>query len=54
MTHPIRVGIGGWTFEPWRGVFYPEKPSQKKELEYAPCKLTSVEIVCGALRRPSR
>ena len=24
MTAPIRIGIGGWTFEPWRGVFYPE------------------------------
>lgn len=44
MTHPIRVGIGGWTFEPWRGVFYPEKLSQKKELEYASSKLTSIEI----------
>jgi uncharacterized protein YecE (DUF72 family) len=40
----IRVGIGGWTFEPWRGVFYPEKLSQKKELEYASNKLTSIEI----------
>ena len=40
----IRVGIGGWTFEPWRGVFYPEKLSQKKELEYAASKVTSIEI----------
>jgi len=31
----IRVGIGGWTYEPWRGVFYPDKLSQKKELEFA-------------------
>ena len=44
MTHPIRVGIGGWTFEPWRGVFYPDKLSQKKELAYASSKLTSIEI----------
>ncbi|MGV3578079.1 DUF72 domain-containing protein [Brevundimonas sp.] len=44
MTHPIYVGIGGWTFEPWRGVFYPEKLSQKKELAYASEKLTSIEI----------
>jgi uncharacterized protein YecE (DUF72 family) len=44
MTHTIRVGIGGWTFEPWRGTFYPEKLSQKKELEYASSKLTSIEI----------
>jgi uncharacterized protein YecE (DUF72 family) len=40
----IRVGIGGWTFEPWRGVFYPKGLSQKKELEYAASKLTSIEI----------
>lgn len=31
----IYIGIGGWTFEPWRGVFYPEKPAQAKELSYA-------------------
>ena len=44
MTHPIHVGIGGWTFEPWRGVFYPEGLVQKRELEYAASKLTSIEI----------
>ncbi len=32
----IRVGIGGWTYEPWRGgAFYPEGLPQKRELEYA-------------------
>ncbi len=40
----IRVGIGGWTFEPWRGVFYPEGLSQKRELEFASRALTSIEI----------
>lgn len=44
MSGTIRVGIGGWTFEPWRGTFYPDKLSQKKELEYASSKLTSIEI----------
>lgn len=44
MTGTIRVGIGGWTYEPWRGVFYPDRLSQKKELEYASSKLTSIEI----------
>ncbi len=44
MTGKIRVGIGGWTFEPWRGVFYPDKLSQKRELEYASRQLTSIEI----------
>ena len=40
----IRVGIGGWTFEPWRGAFYPQDLPQKRELEYAGSKLTSIEI----------
>ncbi len=44
MTGRIRVGVGGWTFEPWRGVFYPEGLAQKRELEYASRKLTSIEI----------
>jgi uncharacterized protein YecE (DUF72 family) len=40
----IRVGIGGWTFEPWRGEFYPKGLSQKRELEYASQHVTSIEI----------
>jgi uncharacterized protein YecE (DUF72 family) len=40
----IRVGIGGWTYEPWRGPFYPADLTQKRELEYASRKLTSIEI----------
>jgi uncharacterized protein YecE (DUF72 family) len=44
MAGKIRVGIGGWTFEPWRGAFYPEKWPQKRELEYASQRLTSIEI----------
>lgn len=44
MAGKIRVGIGGWTYEPWRGVFYPEGLSQKKELAFASRALTSIEI----------
>jgi len=44
MSGKILVGIGGWTFEPWRGVFYPDDLTQKRELEYASRKLTSIEI----------
>lgn len=44
MTGTVRVGIGGWTYEPWRGVFYPADLVQKRELEYAASKLTSIEI----------
>ena len=40
----IYVGVGGWNFEPWRGVFYPDKLPQNKELEYAASKLTAIEI----------
>jgi uncharacterized protein YecE (DUF72 family) len=40
----IRIGVGGWTFAPWRGVFYPEKLPQRQELEYAASKLSSIEI----------
>ena len=40
----IRIGIGGWTYPPWRGVFYPDKLPQKKELEYASQALTAIEI----------
>jgi len=40
----LYIGIGGWTFAPWRGVFYPEKLVQSKELQYAASKLTSIEI----------
>jgi len=40
----IRIGIGGWTYEPWRGTFFPEKWPQKRELEYAASKLTAIEV----------
>jgi uncharacterized protein YecE (DUF72 family) len=44
MAGKIRIGIGGWTYEPWRGVFYPDGLAQKRELEYASHQLTSIEI----------
>lgn len=40
----IRVGIGGWTYEPWRGSFYPEGLRQKDELAHAGAHLTAIEI----------
>lgn len=40
----IRVGVGGWTFAPWRGPFYPDGLTQKRELEYASRHLTTIEI----------
>jgi uncharacterized protein YecE (DUF72 family) len=44
MAGTIRVGVGGWVFEPWRGSFYPDGLAQKRELEYASRRLTSIEI----------
>jgi uncharacterized protein YecE (DUF72 family) len=44
VTGTIRIGVGGWTFEPWRGVFYPKGHPQKRELEFASRALTSIEI----------
>jgi uncharacterized protein YecE (DUF72 family) len=40
----IRIGTGGWTYPPWRGVFYPDRLPQSKELEYASRALTAIEI----------
>jgi uncharacterized protein YecE (DUF72 family) len=44
MSARIRVGVGGWTFEPWRDNFYPAGLPHAKELEYASRKLTAIEI----------
>jgi uncharacterized protein YecE (DUF72 family) len=44
MAGVIRVGIGGWTFAPWRGDFYPKEVRQKDELAWASRKLTAIEV----------
>ena len=45
MSKPqIRIGIGGWTFPPWRGTFYPEGLPHKRELEYASRQFGAIEI----------
>ena len=44
MSARIHVGMGGWVFEPWRGVFYPETLKQKDELNYASRHVTAIEI----------
>lgn len=40
----IRVGIGGWNYDPWRETFYPADLPKAKELEYASRQVTSIEI----------
>ncbi len=40
----LRVGIGGWTYVPWRQSFYPQGLPHKRELEYASRRVTAIEI----------
>jgi uncharacterized protein YecE (DUF72 family) len=40
----INVGVGGWTYEPWRGVFYPKGLAHARELSFAAQHLTSIEV----------
>jgi uncharacterized protein YecE (DUF72 family) len=44
MSGKIRIGIGGWTYPPWRRTFYPDKLPQAKELEYASRQFGAIEI----------
>jgi uncharacterized protein YecE (DUF72 family) len=44
LAQHIRVGIGGWNFEPWRTTFYPEGLAHTKELAYASRQMTAIEI----------
>lgn len=44
MTYPIRIGVGGWTYEPWRGTFFPEGLRQADELRFASRALTAIEV----------
>jgi uncharacterized protein YecE (DUF72 family) len=40
----IRVGIGGWTYEPWRETFYPDQLPARRELDYASRQVTAIEV----------
>lgn len=44
MSHPIRIGVGGWTYEPWRGTFYPSDLKQAHELRYASRAFPAIEV----------
>ena len=48
----IRVGIGGWTYEPWRGTFYPKGLPQARELEHASRQVTAIEVNGTFYRTP--
>jgi uncharacterized protein YecE (DUF72 family) len=55
VTVTIRIGISGWTYPPWRGVFYPSGLPHRLELDYAAARMTSIEINGSfyALQRPA-
>ncbi|WP_457796308.1 DUF72 domain-containing protein [Methylocystis sp. S23] len=53
-TGRIYVGVGGWSFAPWRGVFYPADLSQAHELDYASRHLASIEINSTFYRTQTR
>ena len=40
----VRIGISGWTYPPWRGVFFPKGLAQRRELEFASRQVSSIEI----------
>ena len=44
MAHAIRVGVGGWSFDPWEETFYPEGLSKAKQLNHMSRTLTAVEV----------
>ncbi len=44
MNGKVRVGVGGWTYEPWRDNFYPAGWPAARELEYASQRLTAIEV----------
>jgi len=52
----IRIGISGWRYTPWRGVFYPRDLPQRLELWYASRIMASIEINGSfySLQRPAR
>jgi hypothetical protein len=54
MGGKVRIGISGWRYEPWRGVFYPEGLAQHLELEYSSRQFPTIEIngTFYSLQRP--
>ncbi len=54
-SREVRIGISGWNYKPWRGVFYPLRHPQKRELEYASRAFRTIEIngTFYSLQRPA-
>lgn len=53
-TPTVRVGIGGWTYAPWRGTFYPDDLPKRRELEFAAHTFGAIEINASFYGRQSR
>ncbi len=55
LARELRIGISGWNYAPWRGVFYPPKHPQKRELEFAGRAFNTIEIngTFYSLQRPA-
>ncbi|MRX49491.1 DUF72 domain-containing protein [Paracoccus sp. S-4012] len=54
MTGRIRVGVGGWSYEPWRETFYPADVPKARELEWASRQFTTLEVNATFYRGQSR
>ena len=54
MAGKVRIGISGWRYEPWRGVYYPKGLAQHRELWYSSRQLPTIEIngTFYSLQRP--
>lgn len=52
-TGRVRTGMGGWTYVPWRGLFYPDDLVQKRELAYASRQVSTIEINGTYYRSPA-
>ena len=50
----VRIGIGGWSYAPWRGSFFPKGLAQSKELEFASRQFGAIEINGTFYSRQSR
>ncbi|MGH8519105.1 MAG: DUF72 domain-containing protein, partial [Panacagrimonas sp.] len=55
MTGSVRIGISGWRYTPWRGVFYPRDLPQRAELEFASTRFSTIELNGSfySLQRPA-
>ncbi|MGN6469271.1 MAG: DUF72 domain-containing protein, partial [Rhizobiaceae bacterium] len=44
MNGTFRAGMGGWTFEPWEGTFYPDDLPKKQQLHHASRRVPTIEV----------